>query len=60
MKIKDLPKAYQIRALEYQKRYRGKEDLEDYLITAFVWKDTLEKEKAWENIAKGIFVPLIY
>jgi hypothetical protein len=60
MRIKDLPKAYQLRALEYQKEFRGLQNPNDFVLTAFDWKKTREGAKAWEKIAQGVEVPLIY
>ena len=60
MRVKDLPKVYQLRALEYQKKYRGLQNINDFVLTAFDWKETKEGAKAWEKIVLGIEVPLVY
>jgi hypothetical protein len=60
MRIKDLPPAYKLRALEYQKKFRGLQNPNDFVLTAFDWKKTREGADVWAKIVMGVEVPLIY
>ena len=46
-RIKDLPDDIKLLALQRQKEFKNKFDINDYVLTAFDWEKTPETRQGW-------------